>query len=242
MAGSTGPITLAGVLAQQNAEVLAGIALAQLVNPGVPVVYGSTSTNIDMKTGSLAIGSPELSLMTIASAQMARHYGLPSRAGGALTDAKTIDAQAGYESMLGLLTAINSGADFVLHSAGILNSYLTFSYEKFVLDDEMCGMLRRYQRGIQIAPETLALDVITRVAHGGNFLLQEHTVERCRTEFWQPSVSDRRGWEPWIVAGRPESVTRARQRWGNLLSQHEDPFLDEIIKRQLQTYVDERGF
>lgn len=240
MAGSTGPITLAGVLAQQSAEVLAGIVLAQLVNPGVPTVYGSTSTNIEMKTGSLAIGSPELSLIVCASAQIARHYGLPSRAGGALTDAKTPDAQAGFESMFGLLTAVNSGVDFVLHSAGVLNSFLAFSYEKFVLDDELCGMVRRYRRGIEVDCDTLAFDVITRVAHGGNFLLQEHTVERCRTEFWQPVVCDRRGWEPWVEAGRPDAVAHARQRWGILLSQHEDPPLDETTKRQLQAYVDER--
>jgi trimethylamine--corrinoid protein Co-methyltransferase len=101
-------------------------------------------------------------------------------------------------------------------------------------------MVRRYRRGIEVDSDTLAFDVISRVAHGGNFLLQEHTVERCRTEFWQPVVCDRRGWEPWVEAGRPDAVAHARQRWGKLLSQHEDPPLDETIKRQLQTYIDER--
>ena len=239
MAGSTGPITLAGVLAQQNAELLAGVTLTQLISPGTPVVYGSTSTNIDMKTGALAIGSPELSLVVAATAQMARHYGLPCRSGGALTDANSPDAQAGFESMLGLLTTVNSGVDFVLHAAGILSSYLAFSYEKFVLDDEMCGMVRRFRRGIAITPETLAYDVIAKVGPGGNFLMETQTLKRCRSEFWQPAVCDRGGLEAWMTGGRQDAVARARQRWQKLLAEHEDPPLDATTARQLQAFVAE---
>jgi len=241
LAGSTGPITLAGVLAQQNAEILAGITLAQFVSPGTPVVYGSTSTNMDMKTGALSIGSPELSLVATATAQMARHYGLPCRSGGALTDAHGTDAQAGFESMLGLLTTVNSGVDFVLHAAGILSSYLAFSYEKFVLDDEMCGMVRRFRRGIAVTPETLAYDVIARVGSGGNFLTEMHTVKRCRSEFWQPTVCDRDGLEAWMDGGRQDAVARARQRWQQLLAEHQDPPLDGTTARQLQTFVEEHS-
>jgi trimethylamine--corrinoid protein Co-methyltransferase len=241
MAGSTGPITLAGVLAMQNAELLAGVVLAQLISPGTPVVFGSTSTNIDMKTGALAIGSPELSMMILAHVQMARHYGLLSRSGGALTDASSPDAQAGFESMLGLLTAVNSGADLLLHAAGILSSYLAFSYEKFVLDDEMCGMVRRLRRGLAVTPETLAYDVIAQVGPGGNFLMETHTVKRCRREFWQPALCDRSGLEAWMAGGRQDAVTRARQRWHKLLAEHRDPPLDETTARQLQAFVDEHG-
>ncbi len=241
MAGSTGPITLAGVLAQQNAEILAGITLAQFVSPGTPVVYGSTSTNMDMKTGALSIGSPELSLVVTATAQMARHYGLPCRSGGALTDAHSLDTQAGFESMLGLLTAVNSGVDFVLHAAGILSSYLAFSYEKFVLDDEMCGMVRRFRRGIAVTPETLAYDVIARVGPGGNFLVEPHTVKRCRHEFWQPDVCDRNGLEAWMAGGRQDVVARARRRWQELLAEHQDPPLDETTARQLQAFVEKHS-
>lgn len=239
MAGSTGPITLAGVLAQQNAELLAGITLTQLISPGTPVVYGSTSTNIDMKTGALAIGSPELSLVVAATAQMAHHYGLPCRSGGALTDANSPDAQAGFESMLGLLTTVNSGVDFVLHAAGILSSYLAFSYEKFVLDDEMCGMVRRFRRGIAVTPETLAYDIIAKVGPGGSFLMEPHTVKRCRSEFWQPAVCNREGLEAWQVGERQDAVARAHQRWQKLLAEHEDPPLDATTARQLQAFVAE---
>jgi trimethylamine--corrinoid protein Co-methyltransferase len=238
MAGSTSPVTLAGTLAVQNAELLAGVTLAQLISPGTPVVYGSTSTNIDMRSGALALGGPELSQMIAAHVQLARHYGLPSRSGGALTDSSYPDAQAGFESMLSLLTTVSYGVDFVLHAAGILSSYLAFSYEKFVLDDEMCGMVRRFWRGFEVSPETIAYDVIADVGPGGNYLMETHTLKRCRTEFWQPTVCDRSGLEAWMAAGRPDAVARARQRWQKLVAEHEDPPLDETVAQQLQKYVE----
>jgi trimethylamine--corrinoid protein Co-methyltransferase len=241
MAGSTGPITLAGLLAMQNAELLAGVVLTQLINPGTPAIYGSTSTNIDMKTGALAIGSPECSLMISGHAQLARYYGLPSRSGGTLADASFPDAQAGFESMFGLLTTVNSGIDFVLHAGGILTSYLAFSYEKLVLDDEMCGMMRRYEEGVEISPETLAYDVIANVGSDGNYLMEMHTVKRCRTEFWTPAVADRAGLEEWMDTGRKRAVDRAHERWQMLVAEHEDPPLDETTIRQLESFVEERS-
>ena len=241
MGGSTAPITLAGMLAMQNAELLAGITLAQLVSPGTPVIYGSTSTNTDMKTGALAIGSPENALIVTAATQLARFYGLPSRGGGALTDSHSPDARAGYESMQNLLAAVNSGADFVLHAAGILGSFISFSFEKFVIDDEMCSMVRRYRRGIAVTPETLAYEVIERVGPGGNFLMEPHTLKRCRTEFWQPTIGDREGIERWIASGRPDEVARARRRWQELLAEHEDPPLDDATRHQLQAFVEKHS-
>ncbi|MFW6082633.1 MAG: trimethylamine methyltransferase family protein, partial [Chloroflexota bacterium] len=239
MAGSTGPITLAGLLAMQNAELLAGVVLTQLVSPGTPAIYGSTSTNIDMKTGALAIGSPELSLMVSAHAQLARFYDLPSRSGGALADASFPDAQAGLESMFGLLTTVNSGVDFVLHAGGILSSYLAFSAEKLVLDDEMCGMMRRYEEGIEVSEDTLAYDVIANVGSDGNYLMEMHTVERCRTEFWTPTLMDRAGLEEWMAMGQRRAVDRAHVRWQELVAEHEDPALDDATVRQLEGFVEE---
>jgi trimethylamine--corrinoid protein Co-methyltransferase len=241
MAGSTAPITLAGMVAMQNAELLAGVTLSQLISPGTPVIYGSTSTNTDMKTGALAIGSPENSLVVTAVAQIARYYGLPSRGGGALTDSHTPDARAGFESMQNLLAAVISGVDFVLHAAGILSSFLAFSYEKFVLDDEMCGMVRRFQRGISVTPETLAYNVIAEVGPGGNYLMESHTLKRCRSEFWQPTIGDRIGMEKWISAGTPDEAARARKRWQKLLAEHQDPPLDQATARQLRSFVEEHA-
>jgi trimethylamine--corrinoid protein Co-methyltransferase len=239
MAGSTGPITLAGLLAMQSAELLAGVVLTQLVSPGTPAIYGSTSTNIDMRTGALAIGSPELSLMISAHAQLARYYNLPSRSGGSLSDASFPDAQAGLESMFGLLTTVNSGVDFVLHSGGILSSYLAFSYEKFVIDDEVCGMMRRYEEGIQVDDETLAYDTIANVGSEGNYLTEMHTVKRCRTEFWTPDLLDRDGLEEWMAGGRLRLVDRAHERCKALLRDYEVPAMDETVADQLESFVEE---
>ncbi len=241
MSGSTGPVTLAGTLAMQTAELLAGIVLAQWISPGTPVVFGSTSSNIDMRSGALCIGSPELSQLIAAHAQLARYYGLPSRSGGALTDASYPDAQAGFESMMGLLTAVNSGVDFILHSAGILSSFLAFSFEKFVLDDEMCGMVRRLHTGFSVSPESLAYDVVEQVGPGGNFLMADHTLEHCRTEFWQPAVCDRDGLDSWMNGGRRDAVARATGRWQKLLREHEDPELDSGTQRQLKAYLESQA-
>jgi trimethylamine--corrinoid protein Co-methyltransferase len=241
MAGSTAPITLAGLLAMQNAELVAGIVLTQLVSPGTPVICGTTSTNTDMRSGTLAIGSPELVQVIAAQLQLVRFYGLPSRGSGALTDANYPNAQAGLESMMGLLTAVNSGADFVLHAAGILSSYLAFSFEKLVLDDEICGRVRRFHRPLVVDTDTLAYDAIARVGPGGHFLMEDQTVKRCRTEFWEPAVSDRSGLDEWIREGRPDVVARARDRWQQLVAAHKDPPLDGVTGRQLRAYVEQEA-
>jgi trimethylamine--corrinoid protein Co-methyltransferase len=131
--------------------------------------------------------------------------------------------------------------DFVLHAAGILSSYLAFSYEKFVLDDEMCGLVRRFSGGFEVSPATIAYDVIADVGPGSNYLMETHTLKRCRTEFWQPSLSDRGGLEAWMAGGRQDAVARARKRWQTLVAEHEDPPLDETAARQLQAFVDEHA-
>ena len=241
MAGGTAPITLAGALAVQNAELLAGIVLTQFVRPGTPVIYASASGNMDMKTAALCIGSPEFSLLTAAHAQLARFYGLPSKCGGALTEAHSPDFQSGSESMLGLSTAIACGVDYIVHAAGILSSFRSFSYEKLVLDAEMCSLLLRYRRGFEVNDATLAYDVIARVGPGGDYLTEAHTVRRCRSEFWRPVVANREGLETWLDGGRPDVIDRAGARWRELLAQHEDPPLDRAVARRLEHFVQAQG-
>jgi trimethylamine--corrinoid protein Co-methyltransferase len=238
LAGSTGPITLAGTLALQNAETLAGVVLTQLLNPGAPVIYGSTSTALDMQGGNLSLGGPELPLIITATAQLARFYQLPCRSGGSITDSHTADIRAGYESSFNLLTAINSGVDFMLHSAGILSSYLAFSFEKFVLDDDRCGLARRYRRGLTVDADTLAYDVIAKVGPGGHFLMEDHTFDRCRTEFWQSEVNSRDDLATWEQTGAVDTLSLARARWQMLVAEHQDPPLDGVTARQLKAYVD----
>lgn len=241
MAGSTAPVTLAGLLAMQTAELMAGIVLAQLVSPGTPVVLGTTSSNIDMRTGSLSIGSPELSMIIAAHAQLARFYGVPSRAGGSLTDASYPDAQSGLESMLSLLTTVDSGVDIVLHAAGILAGYLAFSYEKLVLDDEMCGMIRHLQAGFDVSHETLCYGSIAAVGSECGYLQESLTLRRCHTEFYRPTVCDRAGLSRWVENRGKDAVDRAKARWQELLEAHEDPPMDADARRLLDSYVEAHG-
>ncbi|MBW2481029.1 MAG: trimethylamine methyltransferase family protein [Deltaproteobacteria bacterium] len=238
IAGATSPATLAGTLAVQNAEVLAGIVLAQLIREGTPVVMAGASTNADMHTGALSTGSPEMALNTAATAQMARFYGLPVRGGGAVCDAKYPDAQAAYESMMSLLTARFSGVNFVLHSAGILDSYNCMSYEKFIIDDEMCGMVKRMQKGYDVNPDTLGLDLIREVGPGGHFLDKDHTFDHFRTEFYQPQLSSREDFFSWQASGSRQSVARANKKYKEILETHEAQPLPADVDEDLLKFIE----
>lgn len=240
MSGSTGPATLAGALALQNAEVLAGIALAQSVNPGTPVVYGSTSAITDMATGSLAIGNPEGALFTSASAQLARFYGVPSRGGGGLCDSKIADAQAGYEAMMTLMAASTAGINFVLHTAGILQYFMAMSYEKFMIDDEIAGMVLRYLRGIEFDEDKFAVDVIAEVGPGGHFLTQKHTRKNHKTEMRRVQLSDRQSYDSWAKEHLDTNM-RANRQWQNVLAAYQPPALDEGVEQAVEQYITERS-
>lgn len=218
MAGTTSPVTMAGHLAVVNAEVIAVIALSQMFAPGTPVLYGSQSSNADMGTCAIAIGSPEGALCYRYCAEMARFYGVPSRGGGSLTDAKSLDVQAGYESMLTYYACRDSGVDLVLQSAGILESYLSVSFEKMIVDFEIIDMVERYKRDLAIDEDTLPLDLIDKVGPGGQYLLEEHTFEFCRQEPFIPHVSvrglhqDPAGLYMKNIQGRIEELLAAYQK------------------------------
>ncbi len=238
IAGATSPVTLAGTLAVQNAEVLAGIVLTQLIREGTPVVFAGASSSVDMHTGALSIGSPEMTLNTAATAQMARFYGLPVRSGGAVCDAKAPDAQAAYESMMSLLAARFCGINFVLHGAGILESYNCMSYEKFIIDDEMCGMVKRIKRGYEVNPETLAFDIIKEVGTGGHFLDKDHTFDHFRTEFYQPQLSNRDDYVSWREKGSPVSMATANQQYKEILRTYEAPELPADADKELLKFIE----
>ncbi|NNL77131.1 MAG: trimethylamine methyltransferase family protein [Desulfobacterales bacterium] len=238
IAGATGPVTLAGNLALQNAEALAGIVLAQLVHEGTPVILGGSSSNAEMRNGTLSIGSPEMAMNTAATAQMARYYKLPVRSGGAVCDAKSPDAQASSESMMSLLMARICGINFVLHSAGILESYNCMSYEKFVIDDEMCGMVKRIQRGYEVNPDTLAFDIIKAVGHGGHFLDKDHTLNHFRTEFYQPKLSNRDDFVSWQANGSPQSMETANKKYKETIATYEAPELPPDVDKDLLKFIE----
>jgi len=240
MAGSTGPISLPGLLTVQNAELLAGVVLTQIVNPGTPVVYGTTSSITDLRNGTLAIGAPELSMIQSATIQMGRFYKLPRRGSGGLTDAHFPDVQAGMESALALTTAVMSGANFILHACGILSSYLAMSYEKFLVDEEFCGMLRRMMKAMRISPESLDLEIIKEVGIGGQYLTHPNTLARCRTEFFIPELMQRVNYEEWKTKGKKRLDQKASDMVSKRLAEYEKPDIDLSIKRDLTAYINKR--
>ncbi len=190
-AGTTGPIDLAGNLALSTAEALAAIVIAQIIRPGVPVVFGLQSNVANLKTGNISVGSPAYSLQKKAVCELARFLKLPSRSGGAATDSAVISAQAGYESMLSLLAAYQNGVNLIIHSAGILNSYAGMSYEKFIMDLELIDMVTRYGGGFEVNDDTLNLERIKSVAPGGHFLAAPDTMKKCRSHSRQPRIGVR---------------------------------------------------
>lgn len=238
MAGASGPATLAGAMAQANAENLAGITLAQLVNPGTPVVYGVPSSNIDVRYGSLSIGSPESALFISFAGQMGRYYDIPSRGGGGLSDSKSIDYQAGFESMMTLSAAEFADIDFVLHSCGILESYSAISPEKFVLDCELIRNLQRFNEGFEIDKESFAFDLMEEVEPAGHFLSKRHTLTHSRDELFRTEVFDKRSHGDWEEDGEKSGFEMGYDRVQERLDEYEQPALDEEIIEDMQAYID----
>jgi trimethylamine---corrinoid protein Co-methyltransferase len=240
MAGSSGPVTLAGVLALQNAEILAGVVLSQLVRPGAPVIYGSTSSAMDMKTGGLSIGAPELSLVISATAQMARFYHLPSRSGGGLTDAHVADAQAALESTLALVTAVRNGVNFILHAAGILGSYISASFEKFIIDEEVCAMVKKLIQPVQVTTDSIDVEMIKQVGIGGQYLTQPKTFRLCRTEFFLPGLVNRKNYAGWRDDGSKRLDDVASEMVNERLASYEKPDIDPQVEAALSEFVRKR--
>ena len=240
LAGAMSPITIVSALAQQNAEALAGIALAQLVSPGAPVIYGGFTTNTDMKSGSPAFGTPEGAWALLIGAQLARRYGLPYRGSGSLNTSKTPDAQAAYETMWTLWPAVLAHANFVHHAVGWLESGLTASFEKFIIDAENLAMFHHFLRDFTIDEGDLALDMIDQVGPGGHHFGTSHTQERFENAFYEPFLSDRLNFENWELAGSQDAAQRANGLWKMLLEAYEEPELDAGIREELEDFVARR--
>ncbi len=236
IAGSTAPVTLAGLLAQQNANILAHIALAQIARPGAPVLYGTVSTITNMRLGTVALGAVETGLISAASAQLARYYGLPCRSVGAATESKLEDVQAGLERMGTLLPAVLAGVDFIT-CGGTLDSTMLESHLLLALDDEACGMALRLARGIEIDDETLALDAIRRVNFSSNYLTEAHTRRHFRQEHYMPRLLVREGYDSWVKEGQRSAVDRAREWVRQTLAAHQPRELDPAVERELLDYV-----
>jgi trimethylamine--corrinoid protein Co-methyltransferase len=237
-AGASSPVTLAGSLAVQNAEVLSGVLIAQLASPGAPVFYGTCGTIMDLRSGMIALGAVEAGLINAASAQMAQYYGIPCRGTGGATEAKTLDIQAGYEKAITLLMAALAGANCIFYP-GVLESALTISLESLYIDNEICGMVYRALRGIQVDDCTLATDVVEKVGAGGSFLGQRHTLEHLREEEYIPLLNDRESREIWESRGKRDLREVAKERVREVLKKHQPKPLEPSVEEELTRIVKE---
>jgi trimethylamine--corrinoid protein Co-methyltransferase len=237
--GAMSPVTLAGALAQQNAEALFGIAMTQLVRPGAPVLYGAFTSNVDMRSGAPAFGTPENTKANVASGQLARRYNLPYRTTpGSASNAA--DAQGAYETMMALWGAVLGHGNLVYHAAGWQEGGLTASFEKLVLDVEMIQHMMEFLRPIEVNAGELALEALGRVPTGGHFFGDAHTLERYSTAFYQPLVSNWQNFEAWTEAGALDATQRATRIWKKALEEYRQPAMDPAIGEELEAYVAQR--
>jgi trimethylamine---corrinoid protein Co-methyltransferase len=237
--GAMAPVSLAAALAQQNAEALFGVVLAQAVRPGTPVMYGAFTSNVDMRSGAPAFGTPENTKANIASGQLARRYGLPYRTSNA-SASNVADAQGAYETEMSLWGAILGHGNLVYHAAGWQEGGLTASFEKLVLDVEMLQMMMEFLKPIVVNEQELGFDAIKGVPTGGHFFGEPHTMERYEHAFYRPLVSNWQNYENWQLAGGKDATQRATDIWQLALKEYEEPVMDPAIREELAAYVERR--
>jgi trimethylamine--corrinoid protein Co-methyltransferase len=239
LAGAMAPVTIAGAITLQNAEALAGIAFTQMVRRGAPVMYGGFTSNVDMKSGSPAFGTPEYMKAQHIGGQLARRYNIPYRSSNVCA-ANTVDAQAAYESVFSLWGAVNGGANMLMHGAGWLEGGLCCSYEKTIMDIDLLQMIAEFLQPVPTTTDDLALDAINDVGPAGHFFGTAHTLERYRDAFYSPILSDWRNYETWEESGSTTAIERANSEWKKRLAGFKAPALDPAIKEELDAFVTKR--
>jgi trimethylamine---corrinoid protein Co-methyltransferase len=239
LAGAMSPVTLAGAIAQQNAEALFMVALAQLARPGAAVVYGGFTSNVDMRSGAPAFGTPEYAKSAMVSGQLARRYGLPFRSSN-VTSSNCVDVQAAYESEMSLWGAVMGGVNLLMHCAGWLEGGLTASFEKLIVDAEMLQMMREFLRPFDTSGVEQAMAAVAEVGPGGHFFGVGHTLERFETAFYSPLLSDWRNFETWQESGAVDGTRRAHGIWKELLRNYQEPAMDPAVREALGAYVARR--
>lgn len=240
LGGATAAVSVAGGLAQQVAEALSGVAIAQTIRPGAPCLYGSFFQATDMRSGAPALGTPESIFGVFAGAQLARRYGLPFRGGGGLCSSNAVDAQAAAESSFMLWATMLAGTDVVLHAAGWLEGGLTASLEKFALDVELLEQLQVQQRGVGFSEEEFAFDALKELGPGGLWLAAQHTMDHFREWQYISPLFITQDFTTWSAAGGEETAARANRRWKQLLETYEDPGIDADTDAELIAYMDRR--
>ena len=239
LAGAMAPVTIAGAVVQQNAEALAGMAFTQIVRAGAPVIYGGFTSNVDMKSGAPAFGTPEYMKAAILGGQMARRYNVPYRTSNTCA-ANTVDAQAAYESVFSLWGVTMGGGNLVMHGAGWLEGGLVASFEKFVLDVDLLQMVSEFLQPLDTSTDALGVEAMREVGPGGHFFGAAHTLARYENAFYQPIISDWRNNQQWAAAGKPEAMQRANAVWKQALSEYVEPAMDPAIREELDAFVAKR--
>ncbi len=239
LAGAMAPVTMAGALVLQNAEALAGLTLSQMAKPGAPFVYGGFTSNVDMKSGAPAFGTPEYMKACIVGGQLARRYKLPYRT-SSTNAANTVDAQAAYESVFSLWGAIMGGGNMIQHAAGWMEGGLVASYEKFALDIDLLQTIMEYLDPLEVNADTMGFAAISEVGPGGHFFGARQTLERYATAFYQPVISDWRNFQQWQQAGSPDAMRKANAVWKKALADYEPPPLDAGIAGEMEEFVARR--
>jgi trimethylamine--corrinoid protein Co-methyltransferase len=237
LGGAMGPVTNAGAIAQSLAETIAGCALTQLERPGAPVIFGNFLSSMSLRSGSPTFGTPEPAIGSMVIGQLARRLNLPLRCSGNFTTSKLPDAQAMTEGTMSMLAAIHCGANFILHSAGFLDGLLSMSYEKFMLDADLCGALHTYLDGVKIDDNQLAVDAFAEVGPGNHFFGCAHTMQNYETAFWDSDLADNEPFEKWELAGSVDAATRANRQWKKRLAEFEAPALDEGLRDGLRDFI-----
>jgi trimethylamine--corrinoid protein Co-methyltransferase len=238
LAGGTAPVSLAGLLVQQNAEILSAAVIASCVTKTPKIVYGSVSCPLDMRHGIAATGSPEFSLLGLGAVQMAKFYRLPSNM-GSQSDSKTADEQTTYEKAFAALVAIAGGADFIDLFIGSTNAFELFSPIQAVIDDEIASSAMRIAEGIKVNEETLSVDVMAKVGPMGSYLKHMDTLRRFRTEHMIPKLADRLSTEKWIENGSKDARRRARERLLELLNSHTPEPLETEARKNIDSLLQE---
>lgn len=240
LGGAMGPVTTAGAIAQSLAETMAGCALTQLERRGAPVIFGNFLSSMSMRSGSPTFGTPEPAIGSMVVGQLARRLNLPLRCSGNFTTSKLPDAQAMAEGTMSMLAAIHCGANFILHSAGFLDGLLSMSYEKFMLDDDLCGALHAYCDGVRIDDDQLAVEALAEVGPGNHFFGCSHTLAHYETAFWDSRLADNEPFEKWEAAGSVDAATRANRAWKARLAEFQPPPLDAGVHEALRDFVARR--
>jgi trimethylamine--corrinoid protein Co-methyltransferase len=240
LAGAMSPVSVAGTLAQTLAEAMSGIAFAQMVRPGAPVIFGSFASSMSMQTGAPTFGTPEPALVLNGCAKLARRLGVPFRSGGSLTAAKTVDAQAAYESTHTIMPSVTSGVNFVLHSAGWMEGGLVSDFRKLLLDADQLSMMQRMVGGIDLSENGQAMDAIRETGPGQHFLGSSHTQANFEDAFWRSDLADYTTFEQWSSEGAVESAKRAENRARTMLNNYEAPAIDPAIDEALIAFKAKR--